>query len=82
MPIPTEYFFWMIPQPGKQKPYRTRWRMTREEALSRYPDATPDLHSREVRHLEAPGEETHTVVGQDGVRTIHLGQKKQGEQLE
>jgi hypothetical protein len=37
--------------------------MSREEAERRYPGATPDLMSREIRDLPEPGEYVRTLEG-------------------
>ncbi len=56
MPIPTEYFkFWTVDE-LTSKSRRTTYRMTLPEAAERYPGAKPDLQTREVRFLPAPGE--------------------------
>ena len=56
MPIPTEYFRWWIIDERTGKRRRTTYKMSRAVAAERYPDAEPDLQSREVIDLPAPGE--------------------------
>jgi hypothetical protein len=46
-----EYFRWWVTAPGRPRPYRTRFPMDAQEAAARYPGATPDLSTREVRQL-------------------------------
>ncbi len=60
MTIATEFFFWEIDDdrhPGKR--IKTTWRMDRETALQRHPNATPVLSSREVRPLPENENELH-----------------------
>lgn len=56
MTTPTEYFrFWIVDE-RTSKGRMTTYKLTRAEAAVRYVGAQPDLQSREVRHLPAPGE--------------------------
>lgn len=54
-----EVFYWLRPNPNPRgKPVRTRWKLTREEALSQFgPAAQPDVNSREVRQVATTPEE-------------------------
>jgi hypothetical protein len=56
MSTPTKFFKWYIVDERTGKRRLTRYAMTREQAAERFPDAEPDLQSREVRHLPEPGE--------------------------
>lgn len=56
MPIPTEFFRWWITDERTGKRRLTRFAMTRAEAAERYPGAEPNVRTREVRDLPAPGE--------------------------
>jgi len=56
MTTPTEFFRWYITDERTGKRRLTRYAMTRAEAAERYPDAEPDLRTREVRNLPEPGE--------------------------
>jgi hypothetical protein len=56
MPIPTEFFRWYVVDERTGKRRLTRYAMTRADAPQRYPDAEPDLRTREVRDLPEPGE--------------------------
>jgi hypothetical protein len=58
MPIPTEFFRWWITDERTGKRRSTTYRMRRDEAAERFPDAEPDLDSREIRDLPAPGEDS------------------------
>ena len=53
---PTEFFRWYITDERTGKRRLTRYAMTRAEAAERFPDAEPDLRTREVRNLPEPGE--------------------------
>jgi hypothetical protein len=46
---------------GKRR--KTSYRMDRETAPERYPDAEPDPNSREVRQVYQPGEEVPPQYG-------------------
>ena len=46
---------------GKRR--KTGYRMDREAALERYPDAEPDPSSREVRQVYQPGKEVPPQYG-------------------
>jgi hypothetical protein len=56
MSTPTECFRWWITDERTGKRRLTRYAMTREQAGERFPDAEPDLQSREVGDLPEPGE--------------------------
>ena len=56
MTTPTEFYRWWIVDERTGKRRLTRFAMTREEAGERYPDAEPDLGTREVRNVPGPGE--------------------------
>jgi len=56
MPTPTEFFHWYITDERTGKRRLTTYAMTRADAAERYPDAEPDLGTREVRGLPEPGE--------------------------
>jgi hypothetical protein len=57
MPIPTEFFRWYITDERTGKRRLTSYAMTREQAAERFPEgAEPDLRTREVRHLDPPGD--------------------------
>ena len=53
---PTEFFHWYVTDERSGKRRLTSYRFTRAQAVERYPDAEPDLRTREVRHLPEPGE--------------------------
>jgi len=57
MPIPTEFFRWYITDETTGKRRLTGYKMDRATALERYPDAEPFEPSREVRQVQAPGEQ-------------------------
>jgi len=56
MSTSTEFFRWYITDERTGKHRRTTYAMTRAEAAERFPGAEPDLRTREVRNLPAPGE--------------------------
>jgi len=56
MAVPTEFFRWWIVDERTGKRRRTTYKMQRADAEERFPGAAPDLQSREVRQLPAPGE--------------------------
>jgi len=56
MATPTEYFRWYITDERTGKRRLTTYAMTRADAVERFPDAEPDLGTREVRDLPEPGE--------------------------
>src|SRR6187431_1159637 len=56
MLTPTEYFRWWIVDERTGKRRKTTYKMKRADAEERFPGAEPDLQSREVRQLPAPGE--------------------------
>jgi hypothetical protein len=56
MPIPTEFFRWFIVDERTGKRRLTTYAMTRKHAAERFPDAEPDLRTREVRNLPDRGE--------------------------
>jgi hypothetical protein len=51
-----EFYRWWIIDERTGKRRLTRYAMTREQAAERFPDAEPDLRTREVRILPEPGE--------------------------
>jgi hypothetical protein len=53
MATPSEFYI-TDERTGKRR--LTRYAMTRTEAAERYPDAEPDLRTREVRNLPERGE--------------------------
>lgn len=57
-----EVFTWKLTRDGfgnkLKRPYSSTWKMTREEAANRDPDATPVLITREMRQVAEPGEST------------------------
>ena len=56
MPTPTEFFRWYITDERTGKRRLTTYKLTRADALRAFPDAAPDLQSREVRNLPDPGQ--------------------------
>ncbi|MFN7725188.1 MAG: hypothetical protein ACK5QH_08975 [Rubrivivax sp.] len=48
---PTPFYLFEYTLPGAQRPKRTTYRMTIEEAAERYPGAVPIEWSREIRNL-------------------------------
>ena len=56
MSTSTEFFRWFIVDERTGKRRLTTYAMTRQEAAEGYPDAEPDLRTREVRNLPEPGE--------------------------
>jgi hypothetical protein len=56
MTTPTEFFKWWIADERTGKRRLTTYAMAREEAAERFPDAEPNLSTREVRNLPEPGE--------------------------
>lgn len=52
-----EFFNWVLPPDNwNKRPHLSRWKMSRAEAERRYPGATPDERTREVRDLpDNPG---------------------------
>jgi hypothetical protein len=56
MAVPTEFFHWYVVDERTRKRRLTPYAMTRAEAAERFPDAEPDLRTREVRNLPEPGE--------------------------
>jgi hypothetical protein len=58
----TEFFTFILPPNAwSKRPYRSRWKMTREDAAKRYPGAEPDLLSREVRDCPETPEELKAI---------------------
>jgi len=53
---PTEFFRWWIVDERTGKRRRTTYKLTRADAERQFSGAEPDLSSREVRVLPAPGE--------------------------
>lgn len=66
-----EFYNWVLPPDAwNKKPHLSRWKMSREEAEKRYPGATPDERTREVRDCpEDNGEALRTQLnGRAGYR--------------
>ena len=60
-----EFFNWLLPPDAwNKKPRLSSWKMSAEEAQARYPGATPDLTSREVRNCLEPAENAPFRAGQ------------------
>ena len=57
MPTETELFRWWVTDEVTRRRRKTSFRMDRATAAERYPDAEPDLSSRELRTTYAPGKE-------------------------
>jgi hypothetical protein len=57
-----ELFRWYLH--GRKQP--TSWRMTREDALARDPNARPELASREVRTAAPRGNDAAAIVRAGG----------------
>lgn len=53
-----EFYRWFLPPDRmNKKPRLSSWKMSAQEAQARYPGATPEPTSREVREVpDAPGE--------------------------
>ena len=51
------YRWWLPPDRMNKKPRLSSWKMSREEAEKRYPGATPDERTREVRDCPETPEE-------------------------
>lgn len=47
---PAAFYRWIIRDELTGKPRKTSYRMQPADALARFPDAKPDLDSKEVRH--------------------------------
>jgi len=47
----TEYFLWYIPDERTGELQLTKYKLSRADAERAFPDAVPDLSSREVREL-------------------------------
>jgi hypothetical protein len=62
VPTPTEFWRWWITDDLGRR-HRTSYRMTREEALKRHPDAVPVPGTMEIRNLSETYEEQHSVGG-------------------
>ena len=56
MATPTEFFHWYIVDERTGKRERTTYKLTRKDAEHAFPGAEPDPESRELRHLDDPGE--------------------------
>ena len=56
MATPTEFFHWYIVDERTGKRERTTYKLTRKDAEQAFPGAEPDPGSRELRHLDDPGE--------------------------
>ena len=65
---PTEFFKWWIVDERTGKRRLTRYAMTRADAAERFPDAEPDLGTREVRSAGAGrGAQQHAAAGLKGL---------------
>ena len=60
---PTEYWLWWITDEITGKRRRTAYRMTRHEALSRFPGAELVSGTMEIRNLPETYEEQHRSGG-------------------
>ena len=60
---PIEYWLWWITDETTGKRRRTAYRMTRHEALSRFPGAEPVFGTMEIRNLPERDEEQHRSGG-------------------
>jgi hypothetical protein len=69
MSTPTEFYRWWISDERTGKRRRTTYELTRERAAERFPDAEPDLRTREVRDLPESGEEArqHSAASGDAM---------------
>ena len=56
MNILAEYFNWWVVDEATGERELTKFKLSRENAQRAFPGATPDLQSREVHDLTAPGE--------------------------
>ena len=56
MTTATEFFRWCIFDERTGKRRKTTYMLTRADAERAFPGAQPDLQSREVRNLPAPGD--------------------------
>ena len=56
MDVLAEYFNWWVVDETTGERQLTRFKLSRENAQRAFPGAEPDLHSREVHDLAAPGE--------------------------
>ena len=66
-----EFFNWNLPPDAwNKKPHLSGWKMSREDAQQRYPGATPDQWTREVRKCPETPEEMlrDQMVGRAGHR--------------
>lgn len=64
-----EVFYWRLPadpEHGRPKPSRTRWKMTREQALRDFPGAVCERWSRELRQLPDGPDEYELTSGRRG----------------